>query len=301
MTLKELAYLVAVADHGHFGHAAQACHVSQPTLSTQLKKLEQRLGVVLVERTNKDVHLTPIGEQIVIRAREILANAQSIVDLAKMQSTDLVGAFNLGVIPTLSPYVLPWMAPLLSHSFSQLNLIVHEDITAELIVKLKAHRLDALLLALPLEEHGFETQPLFNEPFWFACHRSHKLASRKKITQANLKEESLLLLNDGHCLRDQALEVCGTNPGNQFLQTDFRASSLETIRQMVQAGWGATLLPALAIDNQAESEIIVKPLAKPAFRQVGLVWRSGFPKHDELIKLAEVIKSNLPNSVCKLK
>ena len=297
MTLKELAYLVAVADHRHFGHAAQSCHVSQPTLSTQLKKLEQRLGVALVERNNKSVHLTPIGEQIVIRAREILANADSIVELAKMQSSELVGAFNLGVIPTLSPYILPWIAPLLNDSFSQLNLIVHEDITAELVIKLKEHRLDALLLALPIDDPGFETQALFNEPFWFACHRSHKLANRKRITQANLKNESLLLLNDGHCLRDQALEVCGMSPGAQSLRTDFRASSLETIRQMVQAGWGATLLPALAIETDKSRDITIKPLAKAAYRQVGLVWRSGFPKHDELIKLSNIIKNNLPESV----
>ena len=297
MTLKELAYLVAVADHCHFGRAAQSCHVSQPTLSTQLKKLEQRLDVSLVERTNKNVHLTAVGEQIVVRAREILANADSIVALAKMQSSELVGAFNLGLIPTLSPYVLPWIAPLLNKNFRKLNLIVHEDITRELIIKLKEHRLDALLLALPIEDQSFETQAIFDEPFWFACHKSHHLAEKKTISQSSLKSEALLLLNEGHCLRDQALEVCGTTPGNMNLKTDFRASSLETIRQMVQAGWGATLLPALTIEKQHNRNMVFKPLSRPAFRRIGLVWRTGFPKRDELLKLADVIRQNLPASV----
>jgi LysR family hydrogen peroxide-inducible transcriptional activator len=297
MTLKELAYLVAVADHCHFGRAAQSCHVSQPTLSTQLKKLEQHLDVALVERTNKSVHLTAVGEQIVVRAREILANAESIVALAKMQSSELAGAFNLGLIPTLSPYVLPWIAPLLNKNFSKLNLIVHEDITNELIIKLKEHRLDAMLLALPIDDQSLESEAIFDEPFWFTCHRNHPLAANKTISQANLMREGLLLLNEGHCLRDQALEVCGTSPGNLKLKTDFRASSLETIRQMVQAGWGATLLPALAIENQQNSDMVFIPLARPAFRRVGLVWRTGFPKRDELLKLADVIRQNLPASV----
>ena len=278
MTLKELAYLVAVADHRHFGRAAQSCHVSQPTLSTQLKKLEQRLNVALVERNNKNVHLTAVGEQIVVRAREILANADSIVALAKMQSSELAGAFNLGLIPTLSPYVLPWIAPLLNKNFSKLNLIVHEDITEQLIVKLKEHRLDALLLALPIDDQSFETQAIFDEPFWFACHKSHPLADKKTISQSNLKNEALLLLNEGHCLREQALEVCGATPANLSLKTDFRASSLETIRQMVQAGWGSTLLPAMAIGKVQSKNMIFKPLARPAFRQVGLVWANGLSK-----------------------
>ncbi len=299
MTLKELAYLVAVADYGHFGQAARSCHVSQPTLSTQLKKLEDRLGVALVERTNKNVHLTPVGEQIVIRAREILASADDIVEIAKSQTSELVGAFNLGVIPTISPYVLPWVAPLLNKYFSQLNLIVHEDITEELLVKLKEHRLDALLLALPVESQALEAVALFNEPFWFACHKSHRFAKSKKISQSQLQQETLLLLNEGHCLREQALDVCGMTSENQNLRTDFRASSLETIRQMVQAGWGATLLPALAIENDKSNDIAIRSLAKTAYRQVGLVWRSGFPKHDELIKLTEIIKNNLPKSVNK--
>ncbi len=297
MTLKELAYLVAVADYGHFGQAAKSCHVSQPTLSTQLKKLEDRLGVALVERTNKNVHLTPVGEQIVIRAREILASADDIVEIAKSQTSELVGAFNLGVIPTISPYVLPWVAPLLNKYFKQLNLIVHEDITEELVVKLKEHRLDALLMALPVESQALEAVALFNEPFWFACHKSHRFAKAKKITQGQLQQETLLLLNEGHCLREQALDVCGMTSENQNLRTDFRASSLETIRQMVQAGWGATLLPALAIKTDKAKDVAIKPLAKTAYRQVGLVWRSGYPKHDELLKLTEIIKNNLPESV----
>ena len=297
MTLKELAYLVAVADYRHFGRAAESCHVSQPTLSTQLKKLEQRLDVALVERTNKNVHLTAIGEQIVVRAREILANADSIVDLAKMQSSELTGAFNLGLIPTLSPYVLPWIAPLLNKNFSKLNLIIHEDITNELLIKLKEHRLDALLLALPIVDHGFESQAIFDEPFWFACHKTHQLSANKSVSQSNLKGEALLLLNEGHCLRDQALEVCGTTPASLNNRTDFRASSLETIRQMVQAGWGATLLPALAIGKEQNKNMVFKPLSRPAFRRVGLVWRTGYPKRDELLKLAAVISKNLPDSV----
>lgn len=297
MTLKELAYLVALADHRHFGRAAQSCHVSQPTLSTQLKKLEQHLGVTLVERTNKNVYLTDFGEQIVVRAREILANADSIVALAQMQSSELAGAFNLGLIPTLSPYVLPWVAPLLNKNFKKLKLIVHEDITSALIAKLKEHRLDALLLALPVEDQGLETVSIFDEPFFFACHKTHRLARKRKISQSSLKSESLLLLTEGHCLRDQALEVCGAGSGNLSQNTDFRASSLETIRQMVQAGWGATLLPALATEKMQSRKMVCKPLAMPAFRRIGLVWRTGFPKREELLKLANLIRHNLPPSV----
>ncbi len=298
MTLRELRYLIALADLGHFGRAAEACHVSQPTLSTQLRKLEGFLGVTLFERTNKALRITPIGERIVAKARRILAEADSIVELARHQGAPLSGPLSLGVIPTLGPYLLPWLLPVLGAAFPELRLVVHEGLTDHLLGRLRSYRLDAALLALPVEGADLGATALFDEPFLFACPPGHPLARARTVRQSDLRGERLLLLTDGHCLRDQALAVCGLAraPGEDQA-ADFRATSLETIRQMVAAGMGCTLLPAMAVGIPGERPIEVRPLAVEASRRIGLVWRASYPKGDELELLAEAIRGHLPEAV----
>lgn len=298
MTLRELRYLVALADHGHFGRAAEACHVSQPTLSTQLRKLEAYLGAVLFERTNKALHITPIGEQIVAKARRVLAEADSIVELTHRTAGPLTGPLNLGIIPTLSPYLLPWLLPALKGAYPDLRLIVHEDLTDHLLEQLKAHRIDAALVALPIEDEDLETLPLFDEPFFFACPTGHPLSRARSVRTSDLQEAHLLLLTDGHCLRDQALAVCGFEdvpPDDDG--TDFRATSLETIRQMVAAGMGCTLLPAMALGSGPDHQLEIRPITGEASRCIGLVWRRTYPKVADLECLADITRHSLPPTV----
>jgi LysR family transcriptional regulator, hydrogen peroxide-inducible genes activator len=298
MTLRELRYLVALADHGHFGRAAEACNVSQPTLSTQLRKLEQYLGATLFERTNKALHITPIGERIVAKARRVLAEADSIVELTRRKAGPLSGPLNLGIIPTLSPYLLPWLLPALKSTYPDLRLIVHEDLTDHLLEQLKTHRIDAALLAIPIEEKGLETLPLFDEPFFFACPPGHPLARVKTVRTSDLQEAHLLLLTDGHCLRDQALAVCGFDEAPLDEEgTDFRATSLETIRQMVAAGMGCTLLPAMALGSGQDHHLEFRPITGEASRRIGLVWRRTYPKAGDLECLADIIRQTLPPTV----
>ena len=297
MTLRELRYLVALADHGHFGHAAQACHVSQPTLSTQLRKLEDDLGVVLFERTNKALRVTPIGRKIVDQARKVLAEADAIADLARESTAPLTGPLALGVIPTLGPYLLPWLVPLLERAFSDLRLILNEDLTDDLLERLRSHRIDAAVLALPVAGDDLEIRPLFDEPFYFACPRDHPLAGAETVSDLDLRNQRLLLLTDGHCLRNQALAVCGQREASVDGAADFRATSLETLRQMVVAGMGATLLPALAVTDAGDQAFAVRPLAAGASRRIGLVWRSTYPKGADLELFARVIRDGLPPTV----
>lgn len=298
MTLQELRYLVALADHGHFGRAADACHVTQPTLSTQLKKLEDVLGVTLFERTNKSLTVTPIGRKIVDQARRVLVEAEAIINLARDVKDPLTGPFTLGVIPSLNPYLLPWLIPLLQQSCPQLQLTVQEDLTDGLMESLRAHRLDAAMVALPLRADSLEIRPLFDEPFFFACPRDHPLASAPVVSDADMRQQRILLLTDGHCLRDQALAICGRNDGDAGRRdADFRATSLETLRQMVAVGLGCTLLPALAVGRAEEQRFAVRPLATAAARRIGLVWRRGYPKGNDLDMLATLIRNALPPTV----
>ncbi len=305
MTLQELRYLVALADHGHFGRAAQACHVSQPTLSGQLRKLEDRLGVALVERTPKGPRLTAVGVRAVARARQALAEADAIVALAKQAAAPLAGPFNLGVIPTLGPYLLPWLVPALADAHPDLTPVVHEDLTARLAALLGDHRLDAAIVALPFDEMpDAAAAPLFDENFLLAAPPGHRLARIGRVGEADLKGETLLLLAEGHCLRDQALAVCGLpeTPAPAADAADFRASSLETIRQMVAAGMGCTLMPALALGNAPcgpqDTGLATSPMASPdAKRRIGLVWRKSDPRGDDMARLAGTIRAALPPGV----
>ena len=295
MTLKDLRYLVALVDHGHFGRAAEACHVSQPTLSTQLKKLEEQLGVTLFERTNRAVRVTTQGEEIVARARRILADVEAIVEVGRRGAAPLSGAFGLGVIPTLGPYLLPWLAPALAEDHPHLRLSVIEDQTACLLERLIAHRLDAALIALPVSDAGIATLPLFDEPFWYAEPAGGTAAAADIVTGDDLRGQKLLLLTEGHCLRDQSLALCRTSERDAPM--DFRATSLEFICEMVAMGIGSTLLPAMACDAARARSVVTRPLADGIGRRIGLVWRASYPKVGDLHLLARTLLDNLPKSV----
>jgi len=296
ITLTELRYVVAVADTGHFGRAAEECHVTQPTLSTQIKKLEEQLGVPLFERTSKRVRLTAAGQRIVDRARAILEEVRAIGDVARGHREPLAGPLRLGVIPTLGPYLLPWLLPALQAAFPRLHLVLQESLTATLLEELAAHRLDAALLALPVHAPGMVSTALFDEPFFVLVPSEHPLAARTQVRDTDLEGQRVLLLTEGHCLRDQALAICGDQRSPH--DDDFRATSLETLRHMVAAGLGCTLLPALAVPGLTADAVAARPFRAPApTRRIGLVWRRSFPDADALRVLADFIRARLPKSV----
>ncbi|HRE02930.1 MAG TPA: LysR substrate-binding domain-containing protein, partial [Ilumatobacteraceae bacterium] len=248
MNLRDLEYLVAVADHRHFRKAAEACFVSQPTLSTQIKKLEHELGVTLLERAPGHVMLTAAGEQVVDRARVMLREAGSILDIARRAGDPESATLRLGLFPTLAPYLLPHVVPALRQAFPKLELLLVEEKTEEVLARLRDGRLDAGILALPVHDDQLHQEYLFDEDFLLALPHGHPLTAAVvdgEVTMDDLHGESLLLLEDGHCLRDQALEVCQL--AGAVERSGFRATSLETLRQMVAAGVGITLLPQLAV------------------------------------------------------
>ena len=274
LKLKDLRYLVAVADQRHFGRAAAHCFVSQPTLSAQLKKLEQSLGVQLIERAPNNVSLTPTGEQVVARARRILEASDEVVTLARSQRDPLAGTLSLALLPTIAPYLLPRVLPAIKKSLPRLELRLYEHQTAPMLEKLHGGELDVGILALPVELGGLTARELYREPFLVALPERHALAARDTLRVADLKGEKLLLLEDGHCLRDQALEVC-SRVGVRDSQ-DFRATSLETLRQMVATGAGITLLPELAGRGAYRNArgVVLRPFARPApVRHIGALWR----------------------------
>jgi LysR family hydrogen peroxide-inducible transcriptional activator len=295
MNLRDLRYLVAVADHLHFGRAAAACNVSQPTLSTQLKKLEGYLGAALFERTNKSVHLTATGTEVVARARRALAEADAILAVTRQRKGPLTGPLQLGIIPTLGPYFLPWLVPAARKSYPELRLVVQEDLTARLLEQLQLHRLDAAVVALPAAGEGWEVAPLFDEPFWLACPKDHPLARRARVSEDDLQGQRLLVLAEGHCLRDQALAVCGGTQADEG--GDFRATSLETLRQMVASGMGCTLLPALALGPARHKSMVQRPIAGGVSRRLGLVWRRSDPKAAEFQDFAQLVRRGVPQIV----
>ncbi|MBE9568551.1 MAG: LysR family transcriptional regulator [Proteobacteria bacterium] len=301
MNLKDLKYLVAVADTGHFGKAAERCFVSQPTLSGQIKKLEEELGVKLFERTRRSVETTPAGEAIVAQAMRVLEQADALTQLAQSHQDPLVGALRMGAIPTLSPYLMPLILEPLKKKYPQIKLVLSEEFTETLLTRLGKHEIDAALLATPVDNPDFESLPLFEEPFWLACPRNHPLSKKSKILQSDLDSAELLLLAEGHCLADQAMEVCHIH--ERVKQGDFadlRAASLETLLQMVSAGFGCTLLPALALKafSARDKGVKLTRLQLPdTWRQVSLVYRRTFPRRKALEAFTEIILENLPDSV----
>jgi LysR family hydrogen peroxide-inducible transcriptional activator len=274
MNLKDLKYLVALADTGHFGKAAEKTFVSQPTLSAQLKKLEEYLGVKLVERQPKNVQLTEVGKQIVVRARRMLDEGEEIVALARSNTDPFAGKLKVALIPTIGPYLLPRVMQKIRKGLPQLGLMLYEYQTEALLKRLRDGEIDLGIMALPALADGVETRDLYEENFTVALPNNHPLAAKSSIKVQDLKGHTLLLLEDGHCLRDQALEVCSRIDVKEA--EDFRATSLETLRQMVVAGLGITLLPEMAVESPFGSQrgLTIKQFAKPApSRTVGAVWR----------------------------
>ena len=290
LKLKDLRYLVALADERHFGRAAARCFVSQPTLSAQLKKLESYLGVQLIERQPSNVALTQAGEQIVARARRILEASEEVVALARSHRDPLAGKLRIALLPTIGPYLLPRVAGKIRKALPRLELRLYEYQTVPMLEKLRQGEIDVGILALPVDMEGFDARVLYEEPFTVAMPEKHRLASRSSIRISDLQNETLLLLEDGHCLRDQALEVC-SHVGLHESQ-DFRATSLETLRQMVATGSGITLLPELASRGAYGNArgVVTRPFVKPVpVRRIGAVWRKTSARLPAVESVAKVI------------
>lgn len=301
VNLRDLKYILAVAETRHFGRAAERCFVSQPTLSGQIKKLEDELGVVIFERTNRSVEITPVGAAILAHARLALEQAEAIEQVARAHQNPFAGPLRVGAIPTLSPYLMPLILLPLRQTYPKLKLVLSEEITDLLLGRLTRHEIDAALLATAVDEHDLEAWPLFDEPFWLAHPVNHPLAQRPEISARDLEEIDLLLLADGHCLAQQVMELCHLSERPQRGEmADLRASSLETLLQLVRAGFGCTLIPALAVrEGRNDDGLITRPLTHlpNAYRRVSLVFRKSFPRRQTLAALAELIRSHLPPSV----
>lgn len=296
MNLRDLKYLVALADHKHFGKAASASFVSQPTLSTQIRKLEEELGVSLVERAPRKVMLTPAGRDAAERARRIVAEVEQMKEAARRSQDPEAGTVRLGIFPTLGPYLLPHVVPRIRKRFPQLELLLVEEKSELLLNQLREGRLDAALLALPVTDDQIHAEFLFEEPFLLAVPDSHPLAQRSELSLDELSQYQLLLLEDGHCLREQALEVCRLAGANE--KSEFRATSLETLRQMVAAEVGITLLPTLAVKPPVARSSNIHLLgftdSHPS-RRIALLWRKSSAMHDFLLQLAAELRDLPPD------
>lgn len=292
-TLRQWRYLVTLAESRHFGRAAEACFVTQSTLSAGIQELESQLGAPLVDRTKRKVVLTPLGEDLAGRARELLANAEDMVLVARAASAPLSGPLRLGVIPTISPFLLPRVLPALRKRFPDLRLFLREDLTARLVDQLQAGKLDLLLLALPYEGAGLDTMRLFDDAFLVASRSDHPLAKRAGVRLDDLAEAPLLLLEDGHCLRDHALAACRLPPSPR--RDGFAATSLHTLVQMVDSGLGVTLLPQLALDAGIlrGTDVVARPLSENAARHIGLAWRRGTQRAKEFTLFGEALVAAL--------
>jgi LysR family hydrogen peroxide-inducible transcriptional activator len=287
-TIRQLEYVLALSEHLHFRRAAEACSVTQPALSAQIQALEELLGVQLFERNRRQVLLTVVGRQVVVRARAILEQVDDLFDAALATREPLVGALRLGVIPTLAPYLLPRILPGLRDRYPQLQLFLREEFTHVLVERLSTGEIDAVLLALPVGG-DFESQLLFNDDFFLAVPQDHALAKRKRVSEEDLAGEEVLLLEDGHCLRDQALTLCGRAGARE--SSRMRATSLGTLTQMVAGGIGMTLLPEVALEVEGRSGgLHVMPFTHPRpHREIGLAWRKASGRADEFRLLGETI------------
>jgi LysR family hydrogen peroxide-inducible transcriptional activator len=297
INLKDLKYLVALADTGHFGRAAERTFVSQPTLSAQLKKLEEYLGVKLVERQPKNVQLTEVGRQVVVRARRMLDEGDEIVALARSNTDPYSGKLKLALIPTIGPYLLPRVMQKIRKGLPNLGLMLYEYQTEPLLKRLRDGELDVGILALPVQPDGLESRKLYDEAFTVALPNNHPLAEKSSVKIHDLKGHTLLLLEDGHCLRDQALEVCSRVDVREA--EDFRATSLETLRQMVVAGLGVTLMPEMAVETPFGSQrgMTIRQFAKPApTRTVGAVWRKSCTRSAAVNAVCDIVDGVISKS-----
>lgn len=288
MNLRDLSYLVAVAEHKHFGRAADACFVSQPTLSTQLKKLEETLDVTLIERTNRQVMLTPVGELVVAQAQRVLAEVRQLELIAERHKDPFGGEFRLGIIPTVAPYLLPKILGPMRKAFPNLQVQLTEAQTVTVSELLRTGALDAVILALPVEDEHWQCRPLYDEPFYFAASKQHPKATRKSVELDDLEDEEVLLLEDGHCLRDQALDVCHAHHAKENM--NFRATSIETLRQMVAANAGITLIPELALGSKNGPVKYIPFSGNAPKRSIGICWRKSSTRAELLSQLADLLE-----------
>ena len=297
MTLTELRYIVAVADKRHFGQAAEACFVSQPTLSVAVKRLEEELGVTLFERARNEITLTPVGERVVEQARRALAEAAAVREVATASGNQLGDPLRLGAIYTIGPYLLPQLIPEVHQRAPQMQLLISENYTHELRTRLKSGELDVILIALPFDEPGVETLPLYHEPFSVLLPKTHPLGKQKTIRAEELAKETVLLLGPGHCFRDQVLEACpmcaSRADEGSGLQQSLAGASLETIRMMVSSGVGVTVLPCSATPaSRGDPLVTIRPFNTPTptpGRTVALAWRKSFPRPKAIEVIAEAV------------
>ena len=306
MTLTELKYIVAVARERHFGKAAEACYVSQPTLSVAVKKLEEELEVKLFERSANEVSVTPLGEEIVRQAQSVLEQAAAIKEIAKRGKNPLAGSLTLGVIYTISPYLLPSLVREMIAHMPEMPLMLQENFTVKLLDMLRTGEIDCAVLAEPFPDAGLAVAPLYDEPFLAAVPSHHPLASQSSVTTEQLKNETMLLLGAGHCFRDHVLEVCPEfarfSSNAEGIRKSFEGSSLETIKHMVAAGMGVTLVPRLSVPKEAldpratkrkrDEEPFIKYLpfaGEPPTRRVVLAWRRSFTRYEAIAALRNAI------------
>jgi LysR family hydrogen peroxide-inducible transcriptional activator len=298
MTLTELKYIVAVARERHFGRAAEACFVSQPTLSVAVKKLEEELDVKLFERGTSEVTVTPLGEQIVRQAQQVIEQAATIKDIAKLGKDPLAGPLRMGVIYTIGPYLLPDLVRQAISRVPQMPLMLQENFTTKLLEMLRLGELDCAILAEPFPDTGLAVAPLYDEPFVAAVPSAHALAKRKSLAAEELKAETMLLLGTGHCFRDHVLEVCpeyarfASQPSSthEGFRKSFEGSSLETIKYMVASGMGVTVVPRLSVPTEKQPHIKYIPFTKPVpTRRVVLAWRRTFTRYEAIAALRNAI------------
>lgn len=290
MNIRDLEYLVALAEHKHFRRAADACHVSQPTLSGQIRKLEDELGIILLERTSRKVLFTQSGLLLVDQARTVLREVKLLKEMASNQGKEMTGPLHIGMIPTLGPYLLPYIMPILKQTFPDLELFLYEAQTNQLLDRLESGRLDCAILATVPETEAFIEVPLFNEKMQLAISSEHPWAKKRSISMEKLKGCEMLMLDDGHCLRDQALGYCFTAGAKE--NPHFQATSLETLRNMVSANAGITLMPALAILNEGNRKgVKYIPCDPEPARTVALIYRPGSPLRARYERVANTISN----------
>ena len=297
MTLTELRYIVAVSRELHFGRAAAACFVSQPTLSVAIKKLEDELDVAIFERRPHDVTITPLGRRIVEQAITVLEQVNAIRTIASSEKDQLQGSLKLGVIYTIGPFLLPHLIPVLGREAPGLTLIIEEDFTLNLAEQLKRGELDMIIISTPFEQPGATLEMLYQEPFMVMLPKNHRLSRRKQVRADDLVEDTLLLLKSGNCFRDQVMDACPACKGDIFskdkIQKTLEGSSIETIKQMVAAGSGVTVLPSTAIREQDGLGRLVeyRPFAKPVpERDIALAWRNTYPKKQLVQLVSRIIR-----------
>lgn len=292
-SIKQLKYLCAVAEHKHFSKAAESCHVTQSTLSAAIQELESQLGVVIFERSKKNVLITPLGERLLVQARIILGDVEDFVSLAKSQDEVLSGEIRLGVIPTIAPFLLPHLLRDLRQRYQKLKLFLKEDLSAQLVQQLQQGDLDLIILAFPYALPEMDSEILFKDEFLLCLPPGHELSKSKNVRQQQLRGEKLLLLEEGHCLRDHALEACKLESADTDLV--YQGTSLHTLVQMVANGLGVTLLPAMSVeaDVLGETHLALKHFNNEnVSREIGLAWRKSDPRREDYHLLADFIREH---------